>query len=118
MFFIAETQTCVQQSRGLNLSLSGDILTFNMVGPVTKLQGENVIDRSAGVQCVGVPVVADESVLSSQDQHGSVDQFQSELLVLTWKEDDSKIMKALQREHKRRQGLREEVHWEKGGRGG
>lgn len=58
------------------------MLTFNVVGPITELQGENVIDGSAGVQRVGVPVVADESVLSSQDQHGPVDQFQSELLVL------------------------------------
>lgn len=60
-----------------------------MVGPITELQGENVIDGSAGIQCVGVLVVADEAVLSSQDQHRSVDQFQSELLILTW---ESKTM--------------------------
>lgn len=91
MFFIAETQRCFifqrgakkKKKHGLNQScLSGYILTFNMVGAITELQGENVIDRSAGVQCVGVLVVADESVVSSQDQHGSVDQFQSELFVL------------------------------------
>lgn len=54
-----------------------------MVGPIAELQGENVIDRSAGIQRVGVFVVADETVLSSQYQHGPVDQFQGELLVLT-----------------------------------
>lgn len=54
-----------------------------MVGPITEVQGENVIDWSAGVQCIGVPVVADESILPSQNQHGAVDQFQSELFVLT-----------------------------------
>lgn len=54
-----------------------------MVGPITELQGENVVDGSAGIQRVGVLVVADKTVLSSQDQHGPVDQFQSELLVLT-----------------------------------
>lgn len=67
---------------GLNVA-AGNMLTFNMVGPVTEQQGENVIDRSAGVECVGVPVMADEAVLSSQDQHGSVDQFQNELFILT-----------------------------------
>lgn len=59
-------------------------LTFNVIGPVTELQGKNVIDWSAGVQRVGVPVVADESILPSQDQHGSVDQFQGEQFILTW----------------------------------
>lgn len=55
-----------EKEQGLNQSChSGYTLTFNMVGPITELQGENVIDRSAGVQCVGVLVVADESVLSS-----------------------------------------------------
>lgn len=62
--------------------LSGHTLTFNVVRPIAKMQCENVVDRSAAVQCVRVLVVADESVLSSQDQHGSVDQFQSELFVL------------------------------------
>lgn len=54
-----------------------------MVGPITELQAENVIDWSAGIQCVWVLVVADESILSSQNQHGAVDQFQRELFVLT-----------------------------------
>jgi len=61
-------------------------LTFDMVRPVTELQGEDVVDRSAAVQQVGVLVVADESVLSSQDQYGPVDELQGELLVLTWRE--------------------------------
>lgn len=60
----------------------GGLLTFDVVRPVTELQGENVVDRSAAVQEVGVLVAADESVLSSQDQHGPVDQLQGELLVL------------------------------------
>lgn len=63
--------------------LSGRVLTSNVVGPFAELKGENVIDRSAGIQRVGVPVVADEAVLPPQDQHGSVDQFQSEQLILT-----------------------------------
>lgn len=53
-----------------------------MVGPVTELKGENIIDRSTGIQCVGVLVVADEAVLSSEDQHRSIDQFQSQLFIL------------------------------------
>lgn len=57
--------------------------TFNVVGPITKLQSEDVIDGPVGVQRVGVPVVADESMLASQNQHGSVDQFQSEQFVVT-----------------------------------
>lgn len=60
--------------------------TFNVVGPITKLQSEDVIDGPVGVQRVGVPVVADESMLASQNQHGSVDQFQSEQFVVTWRE--------------------------------
>lgn len=59
-------------------------MTFNVVGAVAELQAKNVINWSAGVQRVGVPVVADESILPPQDQHGPVDQFQSEPLVLTW----------------------------------
>lgn len=54
-----------------------------MIRPITELQVENVIDGSAGIQCVGVLVVADKTILSSEDQHGPVDQFQSELFVLT-----------------------------------
>lgn len=55
-----------------------------MVGPVAELQAENVVDGSAGVQRVGFPVVADEAVLPPQDQHGPVEEFQSEPFVLTW----------------------------------
>lgn len=55
-----------------------------MVGPVAELQAEDVINGSAGVQRVGRPVVADEAVLPPQDQHGPVDEFQSEPFVLTW----------------------------------
>lgn len=54
-------------------SLTGHILTFNIVRPVVELQGEDVVDGSAGVQRVGVLVVADESIVPSQDQHGPVD---------------------------------------------
>lgn len=60
------------------------LLTFDVVGPAAELQSEDVVDGSAGVQRVGVLVVADESVLSSEDQHGSVDELQGELLVFTW----------------------------------
>lgn len=70
---------------GIKLSL-----TFNVIGSAAVLQGEDVVDWSAGVQCVGVPVVADEAVVPSQDQHGPVDQFQSELLVLTWRKKKTK----------------------------
>lgn len=56
--------------------------TFNVVGAVAELQAENVVNGSAGVQSVGVLVVADEAVLPSEDQRGPVDQFQTELLVL------------------------------------
>lgn len=66
-------------------------VTFNVVGPVAELQAENVINGPAGIQCVGLPVVADEAVLPPQDQHGPVDEFQSEPFVLTWwmQEDSS-----------------------------
>lgn len=69
------------ESRG-QAGVGGVLLTFNMIRPITELQGEDVIDRSAAVQRIGAPVVADEAVLSSQDQHGTVNQFQSELFVL------------------------------------
>lgn len=42
-------------------------------------------------------MVADESILSSQNQHGSVDQFQCELFVLTWQKSDSKMIETHQR---------------------
>lgn len=58
--------------------------TFNVVGPVAELQAEYVINGPAGVQRVGCPVVADEAVLPPQDQHGPVDEFQSEPFVLPW----------------------------------
>lgn len=54
-----------------------------MVGAIIELQSEDVIDGSVGIQRVGVPVAADESMLPSQDQHGSVDQFHSEQFILT-----------------------------------
>lgn len=60
------------------------VLTFNMVGSIAELHSENVIDRSAGIQRVRVSVVADESILSSKDKHGSVDEFQSELFIIPW----------------------------------
>lgn len=53
-----------------------------MVGPITEVQSEDVIDGPVGIQRVGVPVVADESMLASQNQHGSVDQFHSEQFVV------------------------------------
>lgn len=67
-------------------------LTFNVVGTVAELQAEDVINGSAGVQRVGFPVVADEAVLPPQDQHGPVDEFQSEPFVLAWwvEEDGSR----------------------------
>lgn len=55
-----------------------------MVGPVAELQSEDVVDGPVGVQRVGVPVVADEPVLASENQHGSVDQLQGEQLIVTW----------------------------------
>lgn len=54
-----------------------------MVGAITELQSKDVIDGSVGVQRVSVPVVADESMLPSQNQHGSVDQFQTQQIILT-----------------------------------
>lgn len=62
-----------------------------MVGPITELQSEDVIDGPVGVQRVGVPVVADESMLASQNQHGSVDQFQSEQFIVTWRKKSQQI---------------------------
>lgn len=58
-------------------------LTFDVVGAITELQSKDVIDGSVGVQCVGVPMVADESMLPSQNQHGSVDQLQTQQIILT-----------------------------------
>lgn len=57
-------------------------LTSDVVSPVAELQAEDVVDGPAAVQQVGVLVVTDEAVLSSQDQHRPVDQFQRQLLVL------------------------------------
>lgn len=56
-----------------------------MVGPITEVQSEDVIVGPVGIQRVGVPVVADESMLASENQHGSVDEFQSEQFILTCK---------------------------------
>lgn len=57
--------------------------TFDVVGPVAELKREDVVDGAVGVQGVGALVVADVSVVAPQDQNGSVDQLQHELLVLT-----------------------------------
>lgn len=66
--------------------------TFNVVSPIAELQSEDVIDGPVGVQRVGVPVVADESMLASQNQHGSVDQFQSEQFIVTWQRKSTQMM--------------------------
>lgn len=53
-------------------------LTFYDVGAIVEDQRENVIDRSIGVQSVGVLVVAHKAVLSTQDQHWAVYEFHQE----------------------------------------
>lgn len=63
------------------------VCTLDVVRPVTEAQGEDVVDGSAGVQCVGALVVADVAVLPFEDQHRSVDQLQVELLVLAWPQE-------------------------------
>lgn len=64
--------------------LSKPTPTFDVVGAVAELEGEDVIDRAVGVQSVGVFVVADVAVVSPQDQNRSVDELQDQLLILTY----------------------------------
>lgn len=58
-------------------------LTLYVVGAVVEDQREDVVDRPIGVQSVGVLVVADEAVLSAQDQHGPVNELHQEQFVIT-----------------------------------
>lgn len=58
-------------------------LTLYVVGAVAEDQREDVVDRPIGVQSVGVLVVADEAVLSAQDQHGPVNELHQEQFVIT-----------------------------------
>lgn len=53
-------------------------LTFYVVGAIIEDQRENVIDRSIGVEGVGVLVVAHKAVLPAEDQHWAVDEFHQE----------------------------------------
>lgn len=64
---------------------------FNVVGPIAEQQSEDVVDGPVGVQRVGVPVVADEPMLASQNQHGPVDQFQRQQFIVTWRKQSQQI---------------------------
>lgn len=62
----------------------GQTLTLYVVGAVVEDQPEDVVDRAVGDQSVGVLVVAHESVLTAQDQHGPVYQLHQEQFVIAY----------------------------------
>ncbi len=65
--------------------------TSQAIGSISELQAKDIIWWAVGVQGAGHLPAANEAVLPSQNDEGSVDELHQELLGLTWKKHVYKI---------------------------
>ncbi len=65
--------------------------TSQAIGSISELQAKDIIWWAVGVQGAGHLPAANEAVLPSQNNEGSVDELHQELLGLTWKKRVYKI---------------------------
>lgn len=61
---------------------SWETTTFDLVGTIIENDMKDIIDRTIGIQQVGVAMVAHKTVSPPKNQNGPVDQLENKLLVL------------------------------------